>query len=246
MVKILYLMPGIDVGAEEKARRERIARGFLTNPENSVKVDECDEGPISIESVIESDLSVSGMLKKAAATRGQYDALVAGCAGDPGLYALRELLDVPVIGPLESSIAISSTIGDKFSVITILDSGIPEFWSTMRKYGQSHKCASVRAINAHVLDMVDGTVSRKQVVDSLAREAEMAVRDGASSIILGCMTMAFLLVDEDVRLDAPIINPAKVAIKMAEMQATLGLRHSFLSYPRPDFAKLRRTVLPGI
>jgi len=243
---ILYLMPGIDVGAEEIARRERIANTFLTNPANRVVVDECDEGPTSIESTIEAEMSVSGMLKKALKLRGQYDALVIGCAGDPGIYSMRELLDCPVVGPLESSLALSSLIGDMFSLVTILDSGIPKTWTTLRKYGVDHRCASVRAINAHVLDMVDGRVGRQQVVEAVADATAEAVQDGASSVILGCMTMAFLLPDESINLKARVINPAKVAVKMAEMQVSLGLSHSPVSHPRPDFAKLRATVLPEL
>lgn len=246
MSRILYLMPGIEVGEEDKARRQRIATGFLTNPANSVTVDECDEGPISIESVIENALSVRGMLEKALKLKGQYDALIVGCAGDPGLYAMRELLDVPVVGPLESSAAMASTIGDRFSVVTILDAGIPEFKATLRTYGQADKCASVRAVNMHVLDMVNGVVDRKAIVDAVSREAEKCIAEGASSVILGCMTLAFTLLDEEVHLDAPILNPVKIAVKFAEMQAAMGLKHSVVTYPKPDLDKLRRTLLPGI
>jgi allantoin racemase len=246
MATILYLMPGIDVGAREIARRERIANTFLTNPSNRVVVDECDEGPTSIESTIEAEMSVSGMLKKAIKLRGQYDALVIGCAGDPGINSMRELLDCPVVGPLESSLAVSSLVGDKFSLVTILDSGIPKSWVTLRKYGFDHKCASVRAINAHVLDMVDGRVGRQQVVDAVARATSQAAADGASSVVLGCMTMAFLLPDESIDLAAKVINPAKVAIKVAEMQLSLGLTHSRVSHPAPDLGKLKATVLPEL
>lgn len=246
MAKILYLMPGIDAGKEEKQRREKIASSFLADPRNSVTVDDCDEGPVSIESTVEADVCVAGMLKKALALRGSYDALIIGCAGDPGLRAMREILDVPVVGPFESSIALSRTLGDKFSVLTILESGIPETWDTLRKYGQSEHCVSVRAIEAHVNDMVSGAVSRERVVASVRNGAALARRDGASSAILGCMTMAFLLVDEDVQSEVVVVNPAKVAVKMAEMLVGLGIRQSRVSYPMPDVGKLRRTVLPGI
>jgi allantoin racemase len=244
---ILYLMPGIEAGAEDMARRERIANTFLTNPSaNRVRVDECDEGPISIESAIESDVCVTGMLKKSLKLNGTYDALIVGCAGDPGLTAMRQLLDVPVIGPLESSTAFSSVLGDKFSVITILDEGKPGVWANLRKNNQAHRCASVRAINAHVWDMIDGKVSRDTVLETVEREVAGAIKDGASSVILGCMTMAFLLVDEQIHMAAPVINPVKIAVKTAEMQLGLGIMHSRLSYPSPEMDKLKRTILPEI
>lgn len=246
MIRILYLMPGIEVGEREKKRRTDIATKFLTNPANQVTVDECDEGPISIESVTENEMSVPGMIKKALKLRGTYDALVVGCAGDPGLYALREVLDVPVVGPMESSIAVASMLGSEFSIATILETGIPEVWTTLRKYDQAAKCASVLAIQAEVTAMVEGSVTREYVCESVFRAAEAAKSHGASSLILGCMTVAFLLPDEAVNAPMPIINPAKVAIKVAEMLSTLGIRHSEISYPKPNLEKLRRTILPGI
>lgn len=243
MARILYLMPGIEAGAEEKQRRQGIANSFLADGRNRVIVDDCDEGPISIESAVEADTCVAGMLKKALALKGTYDALIVGCAGDPGLRSMREVLDVPVVGPFESSIALARTLGDKFSVLTILQSGIPDTWDTLRKYGQDGRCASVRAIEAHVNDMVSGAVSRERVLETVRSGAESARRDGASSVVLGCMTMAFLLVDEGVQSEVVIVNPAKVAVKMAEMLVGLGIRQSRVSYPRPDMEKLGRTVL---
>jgi len=151
-----------------------------------------------------------------------------------------------VIGPIESSLAFANVIGDRFSVITILDEGKPGVWATLRKYGQSHKCASVRAINAHVWDMIDGKVGRDAVVAAVERETRAAILDGASSVILGCMTVAFLLVDESIHLPAPVLNPAKIAVKTAEMQLGLGICHSRVSYPKPDLDKLKRTILPEI
>ncbi len=246
MANILYLMPGVNFAADEKTRRERVANGFLLSPTSKVTVDDCEEGPISIESRTESAMSVPGMLKKALAVRSRYDALVVGCAGDPGLHVARELLDIPVVGPFESSIAVASMLGDRFSVVTILDEIVPEFWSTLREYGQANKCASVRAVDARVIDMIEGRVGRDDVVAAISGEVRRAVKDGAASIILGCMTLAFLLIDEDIKLDVPIVNPARAAIMTAEMLVRMGLKHSPVSYPKPDLGKIASTLLPEL
>lgn len=248
MSNILYMMPGVGVTDEEKLRRQKIANTFLTNNNNKVIVDNTDEGPLSIESSIEGDLSIKGMLKKVIQTKGQYDAVIVGCADDPGLFSLRELLDIPVVGPFESSIAMASTLGDKFSVITILEEGFSETRMILRKYGVEQKCASIRAINCSVLDMIQGKISKEEVVEAFIRETEKAVKDGASCIILGCMTMAFLLLDEAVmgRTKVTVINPAKISVKMAEMLVSLGLTHSSITYPKPDIKKLKISVLPEL
>ncbi|RJQ07216.1 MAG: hypothetical protein C4551_07135 [Bacillota bacterium] len=248
MSTILYLMPGVGAGVEEKARRQRIASGFLTNPANTVVVDDVDEGPVSIESSIEGDLSVRGTLRKLIALKGRYDAVIVGCGDDPGLFSVRELMDVPVVGPFESSVAVASMVGDRFSLITTSLECIPETRMILRKYGAEGRCASIRAVDVTVDELIDGRAGRERIVEAFSREARLAVKDGASCITMGCMSMAFMLLDEAVRdtIPAPVINPAKVAVKVAEMLVSLGLKHSVLAYPKPDFAKLRRTVLPEL
>ena len=154
MSKILYLVPGVGMPEEEKKRREKLANSFLTGEKNKVFVEAVDEGPISIESSIEEFMSVGGTLKKLVEVEGQYDAVVIGCAGDPGLAPARELADIPIIAPFEASISVASMLGDKFSIITILESIVPAIWRTLRDYDVAHKCASVRVINFNVLDMI--------------------------------------------------------------------------------------------
>jgi allantoin racemase len=245
---ILYLMPGKGASKDEMERREKIANTFLTNPKNRIIVDNIGEGPISIESSIEGDLSIEGMARKVIKTRGQYDAIIIGCADDPGLFSLRELMDIPVVGPFESSIAMASLLGEKYSVITILESGFPEIRMILRKYGVDQKCASIRAINCSVQDMIENKISKDDVIARFVSEVKQAEKDGASSVILGCMTMAFLLLDEAVKgqVAATVINPAKISVKIAEMLVSLGLRHSDISYPKPDFDKLKKTVFPEL
>ncbi|HEY3314931.1 MAG TPA: aspartate/glutamate racemase family protein [Bacillota bacterium] len=248
MARILYLMPGTGAPAAEKARREGLANSFLTNPQNKVIVDDVDEGPASIESSIEGDLSVRGMLNRVVRDRGRYDAVIIGCADDPGLFSLRELLEVPVVGPLETSLAVASTLGDRFGLITIGESAFPETRMILRRNGAEGRLASLRSVEVSVEEMIDERVGRDRLAESFIREGREAIREGASVILMGCMSMAFQLLDEAARgqLAAPVINPAKVAVKHAEMLLSLGLKHSVLAYPRPDLAKLKRTVLPGL
>jgi allantoin racemase len=246
MAKFLYLVPGLGLSSEEKRRREKIANAFLTQGNNSVVVDSVDEGPISIESTIEEAMSVGGILKKLAAVQDQYDAMIIGCAGDPGLAAARELASIPVIGPIEASFHLACLLGESFAMVTVLESIIPAIWRSLRDYGLEHKCASVRAIDFPVLEMHKDPAG---VAQALLRESREAVEeDGAASIVMGCMSMAFMLVDESIQkeLGAPIINPAKVSVKTAELLVSLGLKQSRVTYPAPNYKKLGQTIFPGL
>jgi len=246
MARILYLIPGVGMSNEEKKRREKLANSFLTQKGNKIIVEEVNEGPIFIESSVEEYMSVGGTLKKLIEVQSEYDAAIIGCAGDPGLAPARELIDIPIIGPAESSIYIASMLGEKFSIITILDSVVSATWRMLRDYGMDHKCASIRVINFPVLEM---NQNRKKVAEVFLKEAKIAMeKDRASSIVMGCMTQAFLLLDEMVKdkIDIPVINPAKISVKIAEMLASLKLKQSRVSFPKPNYEKLKKSIFPEI
>ncbi len=249
MGRILYLVPGSGMPDGEMKRRERLANSFLINPEkNSVFVRSADDGPLSIESYIESEMSVGSTLKHLISLKGEYDAVIIGCADDPGIASVRELLDVPVIGPFESSVALATTLGESFGVATILDEVVPETRVMIRKMGYREQLASVRAVQYNVLNMMDGSVDETAVVNQIVEVGRKLVEDGASSIVLGCMTLAFLLVDEPAgkKLGIPVVNPAKAAVAAAEVMLATGLLHSRISYPKPNFEKLAKSVLPTL
>ena len=47
-----------------------------------------------------------------------YDAVVVGCCYDPGVRVARELVDIPVVGPLEAAMNHASYFGHSFTVVT--------------------------------------------------------------------------------------------------------------------------------
>ena len=59
--------------------------------------------------------------------------------------------------------------------------------------------------------------------------------DGADTLILGCMSMAFLGVSDRLQEDlcVPVVNPAYVTLKFAELLAGANLTSSPVAYPAP-------------
>ncbi len=236
---ILYLVPGV-MDAREVRRRERVANTFVS-PDNHVDVKSVDSGPISIESAVEEEMSVPGVLHGLLSYQRHYNAAVLGCFGDPGLRAARELVKIPVIGPAESSIFFSQQIGDRFGVLVALKRDIPTTRSMVAGYEMSHKLAAIQPLSIPVLDLARNEAKTKR---ELTKAARLAESDGAECLILGCMSLAYMLADELVKETAniPILNPAKIAIKTAEAFAQLRMRHSPKTYPPADYDKLRETI----
>ncbi len=211
---------------------ERVAR-----PDTEISNVFLDSGPASVESAYDEAIAAPDVVAKVREAEADgIDAVIINCFGDPGLDAARELVSIPVIGPCETSMHVAAMLGHKFSVITVLERIIPELELHAQKYGVGWKLASARSIDLPVLDLEKG---RDQFVGRMVAEAVAAIEeDGAHVIVLGCTGLAGL--DEQVKRGlskvgyvVPVIDPASIALKMAEALVDANLTHSKRTYPHP-------------
>ena len=195
------------------------------------------KGPTSIESRYDAIMASPDILRliKEAEDEG-VDAVVVSCMGDPGVMAGKELVNIPVLGPLETTLLVSCALGDKVTVVTVLQNEANAIEENARAYGLSHKLASVRSVNIPVLEL---SKDIERTVNALVEESKKAVKeDGAKSIILGCTGMTGLGEKLAERLEVPVLDPLLVTIKFAELLVRLGLKQSKLTFPTPPKKKM--------
>ncbi|HXV60012.1 MAG TPA: aspartate/glutamate racemase family protein [Vicinamibacteria bacterium] len=235
-MRILYLVPGPMKKHQGQAELDR-RRAFLERHASAgtdVEIWDTEEGPASIESMVEEHLAIPHALKAVArAEREGISAVILGCFGDPGLDAARELVSIPVIGPYESSLLVSLTLGHRTSVITVLDSVVPSLEAIARARGLESRLASVRSVQVPVLDLAR---EREGALRAFVEEGRRAIReDRADVLVPGCMSMAFLGIAESAQSDlrVPVLNPAVIALKLAELQVSAGITHSKNAFPFP-------------
>ncbi len=237
-MKVLYIVPGTmsktSLGKTELERRGNMLQS-MSRENIIVDIDDIEQGPSSIESAWEEYLSVPETVKKAIrAEKEGYDGLILGCFGDPGLDALREMVNIPVVGPGEASLHVASMLGHRFSIITVMSSVIPSLEKLARISGLDMKLASVRSIDIPVLELrhdVEKTTSR------VIQEAQKAkVMDRADTIILGCMSMAFMGISGEIKdaVGLPVVDPAWVSLKILEGLVSCRLSHSKKAFPFPS------------
>jgi len=197
-----------------------------------IRVVSIDKGPASIESAYDEEIAAPWILEKIKeAEEKGFDAAIIDCMGDPALDAAREIVNIPVIGPCQASMAIASTLCDKFSVVTVLKSVLPLFWRLARKYDFKSKVASVRSVEVPVLKLEE---KRSEVRDRLLAESKKAIEeDGAGAIILGCTGMIGMARELQEALGIPVIDPAVASMKLAESLVDMKISHSKLVYPKP-------------
>jgi allantoin racemase len=224
---------------EVKRRREFLRARAAAGTE--VEVWSLEDGPPSIESSYEAALVVPELTRAVVRAEGEgFDAVIVGCFSDPGLDALRELVAIPVVGPGASAVHLAAQLGTRFSIISPLGGGDGRVAARLRALGVAEKFASVRGIGLSVLDLAR---DREAVLERVTEVARTAAReDGADTFVLGCMSMGFVGVTDDVqqRLGLPVVNPVVAALKTAEALVAMGLTHSKAAYPVPPKLEVAR------
>ena len=165
-----------------------------------------------------------------------FNAIVIDCFGDPGVEAAREIVDIPVIGPGQSSMLLAIQIAEQFSIINILPETEPLIKRNVLKYGFEKFLTSIRTINIPVLDLEKDV---EKTLNIVFNEVKKAIEfDKAKAIILGCTGLSIIanklqemLINEN--LNIPVIEPLRTAICNAIMMCMLGISHSKLTYPYP-------------
>lgn len=231
--RILYLAPSalsVARGKNELRRRRGMLESWAA-PGFQIEVVDNPAGPPSIESACDEYACVPGSLEIAVnAERSGYTAIILGCFGDPGLAAFREVLSIPIVGPFEASIHVACTLGHRFGIITTLHSGVPSVRKLVRSAGLDSRLASIVACEVPVAALEGGSY------DSVIGAGHAILADGADTIILGCMSMAFLGIAPRLRaeLGVPIVDPARTALKAAELLLGSDLAHSRRAYGLPS------------
>jgi allantoin racemase len=153
-----------------------------------------------------------------------FDAFVIGCCYDPALAQCRELVDIPVIGPMEASVLLARLFGHSFAIVTDHRKAVPELRDMVRSYGVEANCRAVEAIDWQIESVVADPARCAQA--TYGRVREVMERTGAETVALGCTIVAasyeLAVMNGATELaDVSVINPNAVAVKLAEMFADL-------------------------
>ena len=157
-----------------------------------------------------------------------FDAVIVGCCYDPGVRVARELVDIPVVGPLEAALNMASYFGHRSTIVTDHHKAVPFLEDLVRLYGQGN-VRNVRCIDWWVTEMI-GSPS-DVAADAVRVSNEALAEDDADLVVLGCTIIAACFT-QHVRAtgeyaNVPIVNPNVLALKSAEMLADLRQRGEY-------------------
>lgn len=168
--------------------------------------------------------AIEGVKSAYAAWKKGYDAYVLTCITDPGLREARSIVDIPVVGILESAALIACCLGTKFSILPLHAPSVPRIAAQVKNYGLADRLASVRCARLSATEAAALYAEPEKLMGMFRELAVKAIgEDGAEVIIPGCGIVSSMFTSQKVFEieNVPLVDGVTAAIKMAEVLVDL-------------------------
>ncbi|NOI30379.1 hydantoin racemase [Vibrio coralliilyticus] len=170
------------------------------------------------------------------AERDGYDGLFINCFGEPAVEAVKEIVDIPVVGGFAPAMMNAAMVSSRFSIVTVVSSVVPMLWDLARQWGMANHLASVRQAGIPV-EKLDNKIELQQ---ALLAQSLSAIRDDqAEAIVLGCTGMLEVnqwltdALEDELGRYVPVVAPVGAAIGMLQSLMSNRLRASRITYEPP-------------
>jgi allantoin racemase len=149
------------------------------------------------------------------------DAVVIAVSYDTGLRAVRELLDVPVVGMTEAGLLTACMLGGRIGVVTFGRRVRPLYEELATAYGLAARIAGWRTLESAAAyqrgahDALDAEL--------VAAARDLVERDGAETVLLSGAVMAGVPARLQAQVPVPLIDGIACAVRQAELLHQLAL-----------------------
>jgi Asp/Glu/hydantoin racemase len=210
-MRILLINPNISDSVSTLIRDEAVRSA---SPGTQIEVATAAFGVAYIETRFEAMIGAYAAAERAAELDGTYDAVVVAAFGDPGLLALREVLNCPVTGLTEAALASAVLLGQRFSIVAISQRIRAWYRETVDAYGLAGRLCSIRALDEPLADI--GSVQADQGQRLVALANRCVTEDGADVIILAGAPLAGLSRTVREQLPVPVVDGVSSAVRHIE------------------------------
>ncbi|WP_193568030.1 aspartate/glutamate racemase family protein [Labrenzia sp. CE80] len=169
-----------------------------------------EEGPWGIESQEDAD-SVVLPLRDLMMARTDADAFVIACYSDPGIEICRRAVPKPVFGIQESGVFAALQRGQRFGVIALGPKSIERHLPYIQRLGIESRLAAERPLNLSV----EESESENAFPRVLEVARELAEKDIADTLVLGCAGMARHRQKLENAIGLPVTDPTQAAVSQA-------------------------------
>ena len=174
-----------------------------------------------------------------------YDAFVYTCFEDPGLRAGRSMVDIPVVGILETSILVGSTLGRSVALIGTSPSQADRVGNIAYENRLDGRVACVLGTEPLGPGVIDGANDGgKSATAEFERVARLAIAQGADVLIPAEGVINVLLADLGVKdVDGhPVVDSWAAVLRYAEMAVALHRTTGQVPSRKLHYGKVDRAV----
>jgi len=154
------------------------------------------------------------------AHRGQFDAAVVACFGDPGVEAAKELFDVPILGISEAAFHAAALLGRRFGIVSFTAALRPMFEDCLDRAGLAARCAGFRMGPAFAGDPGRVADERRPLLLELVRAS--VEEDGAEVVILAGGPLAGVAAALQAEVAVPLVDGTVAGVRLAAALAGMA------------------------
>jgi allantoin racemase len=166
------------------------------------------------------------------AEREGFDAAMITCFHDPMLWDIRQAVDIPVVSIGESSLLLSTIMGNRFGLVTISPYTVHDAEENIARYGLREKSVGVEPVHEDGEGESMMLIDARPTIRSFQEAARRLIARGAEVIVPGCgLTSPALRLAPGAEEEypngltevdgVPVMDVFAAAIKMAETLVSL-------------------------
>jgi len=231
MIRVAFVIGGYP--PEEYKRRADVARSYSTS-EIEVGIVDTKASPY-FYGITPAEIQIvtpAYIESYRQAEKEGYDAAVPLGMLDLGIDGGKSAVDIPVVGPMESSLHIASLLGDRFGLIIYHEKLLAFNRAIVRRYGMEDR---IVGFGVSGFDLPDISANKEKVVQNFVDQAKKLIAQGAEVIIPMGITQCPVHIKPDwlqAELGVPVVEGIGAPIRMAGMLASLGLKQSRVRWPK--------------
>ncbi len=229
-MRIKFIEPVLETEDNKNSEEDLAYFRNCLSADDYLEVEFIEEGYETLETVTDESFMVPDIIRKIIkAEKDGFDGVYVNCAADPGVFQAKELVKIPVVGPLSCSILLSGFVGRNITIMSVssINRECEEYW--IERTGLSSLVSNLRFPELTIMDFMDYKSSLEKTYKACRETVE---NDNCDVIILGCSTFFRMKTELENKLrqdniHVQLVEPIKGSLKMLKILIEMNLTGSF-------------------
>lgn len=166
----------------------------------------------------ENAISAHALVDMMAEHAGNADAVLIGMSFDTGLWAAREIVDVPVLGMTEAAVLVACTLAPRFGIVVLGLRSVEIYREVVAGYGLTSRLAAIDGLPATPQDLL---ADPEGVERAVLASVERLATTGAEAVVLAGAVMAGMPRRLQERSSVPLVDGISSGVTLAEALSRL-------------------------